>query len=390
MKIDGKIEALAPEITEWRRELHSWPETAFEEVKTSDYVAEKLKSFGLDVEQGLAKTGVVGTLQKGSGTNKDAIGLRAELDALNIQEENAFEYRSRNDGKMHACGHDGNMAMLLGAAKHLAQSDDFDGTVHFIFQPAEEGGGGGRVMVEEGLFKKYPVKSVFGLHAAFGLPIGYFWTRKGPMMAAFDTFDINISGTGGHAAAPHMGRDPILAASNMINQFQSIPSRNIAPNKAAVISVTQIQGGSTYNVIPEEVILRGTTRHVSGHVQDVVEKRMREIVDGVSTSIGVDAEFVYKRCYPALLNNDERTDQAVNAAAGITEADKIITNLPSDMGSEDFSFMLMETPGNYMQIFIGDSPPGGNPHQPKYDFNDEASTLGVAYWDMLVRMLLPV
>ncbi|MBT4263498.1 MAG: amidohydrolase [Deltaproteobacteria bacterium] len=389
MNSDPQLEKLIPEITNWRHQIHAWPETAFEEIRTSEFVAEKLASFGLKVETGIAKTGVIGTLQKGSD-KKSVIGLRADMDGLDIQEENDLPYRSENIGKMHACGHDGHTAMLLGAAKRLSQSDQFNGTVHFIFQPAEENEGGASVMVREGLFKKFPVQAVFGLHNFPVLPLGYFAITAGPMMAAFDIFDVTIKGRGGHAAMPHQSRDPIMAASYMINQFQSIVSRNLDPIEGSVISVTQINGGTAYNIIPDDVHFKGTTRHFQPHIQDEIEARMREIVAGVSKSMDVKADFSYERRYPSVINSLDETQAAINAAKLAAGDDKVMTNFPPVMGSEDFAFMLHETPGAYIGLGAGDPRDRGMLHQSRYDFNDELLPIGVTYWESLVKSLLPV
>jgi len=389
MKLDPKIEELLPELTTWRHQLHAWPETAFEEQRTSAFVAEKLASFGLEVETGIAKTGVVGTLRKGRSDNQ-AIALRADMDGLDIQEENDLPYRSKNPGKMHACGHDGHTTMLLGAAKLLSQSNDINGTVHFIFQPAEENEGGAGVMVKERLFKKFPVSAVFGLHNFPRLPLGYFAIAKGPMMAAFDIFDIRIHGRGGHAAMPQQSRDPIVAASYMISQFQSIVSRNLDPIEGSVVSVTQINGGTAYNIIPDDVHLRGTTRHFQPQIQDAIEARMREIIEGISRSMGVTVEFSYERRYPAVVNTQDETQAAIRAAKGVAGNEEVITNLPPVMGSEDFAFMLQEVPGAYIGLGAGEPRDKGMLHQSRYDFNDDLLPMGVNYWQRLVRDLLPV
>ncbi len=389
MNIKQRVKELTPELTNWRHQLHAWPETAFEETRTAEFVAQKLTSFGLKVETGIAKTGVVGTLQKGS-SNLPAIGLRADMDALDITEENDIPYRSENPGKMHACGHDGHMTMLLGAARVLAESDDFNGTVHFIFQPAEENEGGGGLMVREGLFKQFPVTGVYGLHNFPMLPLGYFAITSGPMMAAFDIFDIVIRGKGGHGAMPQHGRDPIVAASYMINQFQSIVSRNLDPIEGSVISVTQINGGTAYNIIPDEVHLKGTTRHFNPYIQDTIETRMRDIVEGVSKSMEVSADITYERRYPAVINSPAETEFAIAAARATAGRDQVITDMPPVMGSEDFAFMLQEKPGAYIALGAGEPNVGGMLHQSHYNFNDDLLPTGVLYWETLVKNLLPV
>lgn len=389
MAIDQTLKKRIPELKEWRHQIHSYPETAFEETRTAAFVAEKLASFGLKVKTGIARTGVVGTLKKGNAETP-AIALRADMDALDIEEENELPYRSTNPGKMHACGHDGHTTMLLGAARQLSESNGFDGTVHFIFQPAEENEGGGGLMVKEGLFKQFPVKAVFGMHNFPMLPFGHFAITEGPMMAAFDIFDIHIKGKGSHAAMPQHSRDPIVAASYLINQLQSIVSRNLQPIEGSVITVTQIHGGTAYNIIPDDVHLKGTTRHFQPHIQDTIETRMHEIVKGVSTAMDVSIELTYERRYPATVNSPEETARALDAARAVVGNGRVIDNFPPVMGSEDFAFMLQEKPGAYIGLGAGEPREGGMLHQSRYDFNDELLPLGIHYWETLVKNLLPV
>ena len=381
-----KSAVLESEMKEWRHHLHAHPETSFQEHDTSAFVAEKLKSFGLAVASGIGGTGVVGTLTMGQGTK--GIGLRADMDALDIQEENDLDYKSTVPGKMHACGHDGHTAMLLGAAKYLALNGQFNGTVQFIFQPAEENEGGGRAMIEDGLFNRFPVDSVFGMHSFPILPEGSFAIRSGPMMAAYDVFDISIRGTGGHAAMPNIGRDPIVAAAQIISMFQTIVSRNADPVESAVISVTEIKGGTAYNIIPETVTLRGTTRHFQPHIQDMIELRMKEVLKGVDTSMGVTTSIKYARRYPAVVNAAKQTDEAISAAALVAGKDNIITNIPLIMGSEDFAFMLQAKPGAYIAVGAGMPRANGMFHRPGFDFNDKVLTTGADYWINLVESLL--
>ncbi|MGZ6238105.1 MAG: M20 aminoacylase family protein [Syntrophales bacterium] len=388
MAVHDKIGAMTEEMTKWRRALHACPETAFAEKETSDYVAERLLSFGLDIDRGLAGTGIVATIQRGAGSSP-AIGLRSDIDALDITEATGLPYASRNEGKMHACGHDGHMSMLLGAAKYLAGSDTFRGTVRFIFQPAEENEGGGGRMVREGLFDRFPVRSVFGLHNFPILPEGMFAICKGPMMAAYDVFDIEVRGKGGHAATPHNVKDPILASAYLVNILQSIVSRDINPVNAPVISITEIHGGTSYNVIPDTVRLRGTTRHFLPAVQDMVEARMREICVGVSASFGIVVEMVYERRYPPLVNTDRETDEAIRAATMVAGEGRVLTDITPVMTSEDFAFLLKEKPGAYMGIGAGNSKEGGRLHQALYDFNDRILPVGASYWATLVETLLP-
>src|SRR3954471_15159012 len=304
MPIINRIAAFHDEMTAWRRDIHAHPETAFEEHRTSDYVAKKLGEFGIQVERGLAGTGLVGTIKRGEGP---AIGLRADMDALHIHEANGFGHKSQNEGKMHACGHDGHTTMLLGAARYLQETGRFKGTVHFIFQPAEENEGGGRKMIEDGLFKKFPVQSVYGMHNWPGTPVGTFAVRPGPMMACFDIFEITVTGKGGHAAMPHTGVDPVVAAAQIVTSLQTIASRNTHPVDSAVVSVTQIHAGDTWNVIPESVVLRGTTRSFKPAVRDAIEARMKQIADGVAAAHGASAKFRYERRYPPTINHATET-----------------------------------------------------------------------------------
>jgi amidohydrolase len=388
MAVHDKIGAMMEEMTQWRRALHACPETAFAEKETSDYVAERLLSFGLDIYRGLAGTGIVATIQRGTGSSP-AIGLRSDMDALDITEATGLSYASRNEGKMHACGHDGHMSMLLGAAKYLAGNDTFRGTVHFIFQPAEENEGGGGRMVREGLFDRFPVRSVFAMHNFPVMPEGTFAICKGPMMAAYDVFAIEITGKGGHAATPQNVKDPILASAYLVNLFQSIVSRDINPMQAAVVSVTEIRGGTSYNIIPDTVRLRGTTRHFLPAVQDRVEARMREICAGVSASFGVAVDMAYERRYPPLVNTDRETDEAVRAATMVAGEGRVLTDITPVMTSEDFAFLLKEKPGAYMGIGGGNPRESGRLHQVLYDFNDRILPVGASYWATLVETLLP-
>ncbi|MGD1153988.1 MAG: M20 aminoacylase family protein [Syntrophales bacterium] len=388
MAVHDKIVAMMEEMTKWRRELHACPETAFTEKETSAYVAERLISFGLDIHRGIAGMGIVSTIQRGKGSSP-AIGLRSDMDALDITEATGLSYASRNEGKMHACGHDGHMGMLLGAAKYLAGNDTFRGTVHFIFQPAEENEGGGGRMVREGLFDRFPVRSVFALHNFPVMPEGTFAICKGPMMAAYDVFAIEITGKGGHAATPQNVKDPILASAYLVNLFQSIVSRDINPMQAAVVSVTEIRGGTSYNIIPDTVRLRGTTRHFLPAVQDRVEARMREICAGVSASFGVAVDMAYERRYPPLVNTDRETDEAVRAATMVAGEGRVLTDITPVMTSEDFAFLLKEKPGAYMGIGGGNPRESGRLHQVLYDFNDRILPVGASYWATLVETLLP-
>ncbi len=386
VKSNETVEALREELIEWRHDFHRHPELAFEEVRTSKIVAEKLESFGLEVDRGLAGTGVVGTLRVGNSPR--TIALRADMDALAIHEANDFAHRSVNDGKMHACGHDGHTTMLLGAAKHLARSQRFDGTIHFIFQPAEENEGGARVMVEEGLFERFPTDQVYGLHNMPRLPLGGFAVRKGPVMAAYDNFEAVITGQGTHAAMPHTGIDPVTTASQVVQAFQSIVSRNVDPLEGAVISVTQMKAGDAYNVIPDSVELRGCTRSLEPAVQDQIETGMERVLAGICAAHDCSHTLDYKRGYPATINSDQETDIAIAAARAVAGEDNVDTDTPPLMGSEDFAFMLQKKPGCYLFIGNGDGEGTCMVHNAGYDFNDEILTLGVRYWVELAERQL--
>ena len=388
MPIINRIADYHAEMTEWRRELHRHPETAFEEFWTSGFVAERLESFGIEVHRGLASTGIVGVL-RGLGDGGRKIALRADMDALDLTEANDFDHKSQNQGKMHGCGHDGHTTMLLGAAKYLAETRNFDGTVYFIFQPAEENEGGGRVMVEEGLFEKFPAESVWGMHNWPGMPVGSFAARPGPMMAAYDMFEIDVTGVGGHGAMPHLGIDPVLVASQIVVSLQSIASRNINPMDSVVVSVTQIHGGDAYNIIPQEVKLAGTCRAFNPKVHDRIEPRMRQICESVAGAFGASAELRYERRYPPTINSKAETETAAAVAADVVSAENVVRDPQPCMGSEDFAFMLREKPGSY--VWIGNGPAEANEqlHNPGYDFNDEILPLGASYWSRLVEMELP-
>jgi hippurate hydrolase len=387
MNIRAEIAAIVPEMMDWRHHLHAHPETAFEEVATSAFVAEKLRSFGLDVHTGLAKTGVVGVLRRGDGDA--AIGLRADLDALHVRERSGVSYASRHEGRMHACGHDGHTTMLLGAAKALAGTSKFIGTLYFIFQPAEENEGGGRVMVEEGLFDRFPMRAVYGMHNWPRLPIGTFAMRAGPLMGAYDIFEIVATGKGAHAAMPYTAKDPMLFAATVINALQTIVARNLHPQDAGVVSVTQVHGGDTWNVIPQEVVLRGTVRTFKREVQDLIEQRMRGIVAGVAATFDMSATVRYERRYPATVNAETETQYAVAAATAVVGAEHVDTNPVPEMGSEDFAFMLQAKPGCYVWLGAGRGPETPNIHSPQYDFNDDALAIGASYWVTLAEQQLP-
>jgi len=390
MKLIPEIAALVPEMKAWRHQIHAHPETAFEEKVTSAFVADKLKALGLEVHSGLAGTGVVGVLRHGSATadGREAIGLRADLDALHITEKSGVTHASKVPGKMHACGHDGHTAMLLGAAAALARRKKLAGTAYFIFQPAEENEGGGRVMVEEGLFEKFPMRAVYGMHNWPQKPFGTFALRAGPFMGAFDIFEIIATGKGAHAAMPYTGKDPMLFAAHAISALQTIVSRNLHPLDAGVVSITQVHGGDTWNVIPQEVVLRGTVRTFKPDVQDLIEQRMRSIVAGIAAMFEMTATVRYERRYPATVNHEAETRHALAAATAVVGAANVDTDPVPNMGSEDFAFMLQATPGCYVWLGAGRGPDTPNVHNPHYDFNDDALAVGASYWVTLAEQQL--
>jgi len=384
MPIKDEIAAYADEISDIRRDIHAHPETAFEEFRTADIVAEKLTEYGIPIHRGLAKTGVVGTLSV--GTSNRAIGLRADMDALDIHEENTFEHVSQHDGKMHACGHDGHTAMLLGAARYLSETRNFNGTVHFIFQPAEENVAGGRVMVEDGLFEKFPVEAVYGMHNTPGMPLGQFGMQAGPAMASADMFFIEITGKGSHGAHPHQGIDPIVTGAEIVMALQRIVGRTLNPIDTGVVSVTQFHAGRAMNVIPETAEIKGTCRALRREVQDCIEARMEEIVAGICAAHGLTFKITYDRRYPVLVNTEDETSKAAQAAIAVVGKENVNTQLPPTMGSEDFAWMLQDNPGCYIRVGNGEGEDGGCVvHNPNYDFNDAAIIYGASYWATLVE-----
>ena len=383
MNLVPEVVAIEPELRRWRRHLHAHPETAFEERATAAFVAERLAAIGLDVHTGLAGTGVVGVLR--GGRSNDAIGLRADLDALHIHEKSGVPHVSRHEGRMHACGHDGHTPMLLGAAQALSQRRRIDGTAYFIFQPAEENEGGGRVMVEEGLFDRFPMRAVYGLHNWPSRPTGTFAMRAGPLMGAFDIFEIVATGKGAHAAMAYQGKDPMMFAAHAIAALQTIVSRNLHPLAAGVVTVTQVHAGDTWNVIPGEVVLRGTVRSFDPAVQDLIERRMRGIVDGIAATFEMTATLRYERRYPATVNSATETAVAAAAAETIVGRTNVDTEPMPEMGSEDFAFMLQAKPGCY--VWMGARRDEDTPglHNPRYDFNDDTLAIGASYWVALAE-----
>ncbi|MES0173930.1 M20 aminoacylase family protein [Mesorhizobium sp. M0006] len=395
MKIIPEIAAAQDEIQALRRWLHAHPELGFEETQTGDLVAKTLSDYGIEVHRGLGGTGVVGVLR--AGTSERSIGLRADMDALPMHELNEFAHRSQYPGKMHACGHDGHMAMLLGAARHLARNRDFDGTIVFIFSPAEEAGNGAKVMVDEGLFEKFPVDAVFGLHNWPGMPVGKFAIRTGPIMGGCGEFKITVEGVDCHAAYPNEGKDPIFAAIQIYNALQGIITRNKSPLELAVISVTQFHaGGIARNVIPGEAVLGGTARAMEPRILDLVESRMRIIVEAVAKAHDCQARIEFNRSVPPTVNTAHETRLAAEVMSSIVGAENVNRDVDPDLGVEDFAFMLQARPGAYANMGNGfgdhrDAGHGSGPctcHNTSYDFNDEILAIGSTYWVELARKLL--
>lgn len=386
MNIVPEILALHAEMRHWRRKIHQYPETAFEETATAQLIAEQLQKMGVEVHQGLAKTGVVGVLRRGNISH--SIALRADMDALYIQEQNDFAHASCHHGKMHACGHDGHCAMLLGAAHYLAQHGRFAGTVYFIFQPAEEARAGAHQMIQEGLFEQFPAQRVFGMHNFPDIPVGHFAVKTGVMMASFDCFEITLNGQATHAAMPHLGNDVLVAAAHLVTQLQTIVSRSINPADPAVVSVTQIHGGNTWNALPDSAVLRGTYRSFNDSIRTNLEQSIQHLANTVADSFNMTAEIRFNPenpGYPVTINTPDETASAVLAATAVAGADCVDTYPTPSMGAEDFAFMLQQKPGCYIWIGNGSSDGCCLLHNPNYDFNDEILPLGAAYWAKLVE-----
>jgi hippurate hydrolase len=382
MPIINRVADLLPEISAWRQDIHAYPEILFDVHRTAGMVADKLKSFGCDqVVTGIGRTGVVGVI-KGNKPGARTIGLRADMDALPITEITGLPYQSKNAGKMHACGHDGHTAMLLGAAKYLAETRNFAGTAVVIFQPAEEGGGGGREMVKDGLMERFAIEEVYGMHNYPGLPLGDFAIRPGPMMAAADRIYIDLEGLGGHAARPHVSIDTVLVGAQIINQLQSIVARNVDPLESAVVSICQFNAGTADNIIPQTARLSGTARSLTPETRDLVEKRLFEVVEGTAKLYGAKAKLVYKRDYPVTRNHERQTKFAAAVASSVVGGDRVDEAVAPVMGAEDFSFMLEARPGAF--IFVGNGDSAGL-HHPAYNFNDELIPVGTSYWVKLVE-----
>jgi len=375
------------ELTAQRRDIHAHPELAFDEYRTADLVASELTRHGLEVHRGIARTGVVGVLK--AGTSPRMIGLRADMDALPLAELNEFPHHSRHPGKMHACGHDGHTAMLLGAARHLAAHPDFDGTVVFIFQPAEESEGGAAVMIEDGLFERFPVDAVYGLHNWPGLSVGEMAVMPGPVMAGTCTFEIGVRGHGCHAAMPHQGVDAIVAGAQLVQALQTVVSRNLHPCESAVVSVTQFHAGEAWNVIPEEVVLRGTIRSFKAEVQEQVERAIERLCSGIAAANGAQIGVCFDHRYPPTVNSPAEARFCQEVAASVLGEERVLTNALPSMGAEDFAYMLREKPGCYVWLGNGPGTGGCTLHNPHYDFNDELLSLGVNYWVRLAQRALP-
>ena len=387
-----RIRAYHAELKAIRQDIHAHPELAFVESRTSTMVAEKLEGWGIEVHRGLAKTGVVGIVEGKKNASGRGIGLRADMDCLPMHETGTVPYRSRHDGRMHACGHDGHTTMLLGAARYLAETRNFDGTAYLIFQPAEESGGGGQVMVKEGLFERFPANEVYAIHNWPGLPPGKIAVGTGPMMAATDEIQIVVRGRGGHAAMPHLVVDPVVASAHVISALQTIASRNVSPTDAVVVSIASMQTSQVgaFNVIPDFVKLVGTVRSFRPETRELAEKRVREIAGKVAEAFGARAEIDYRRGYPATVNSAHEAGFAARVGERVFGRGNVVTDPEPTMGGEDFSYMLLERPGAYVFLGQGGGPSGCFLHNPGYDFNDEVIPLGAGYLAALVEEALPV
>jgi len=387
MPIVNRVADFHGDITAWRHDIHAHPELLYDVNRTAGIVADKLRSFGCDeVVTGIGRTGVVGVIHGNrAGEGGRVIGLRADMDALPIQEANDIPYKSNVPGKMHACGHDGHTAMLLGAARYLAETRNFNGTAVVIFQPAEEGGAGGKAMVQDGLMERFRVEEVYGMHNYPGLPVGQFALRAGPLMAAADRITIDIEGRGGHAARPHVSIDTVLVGAQIINAIQSIVSRNVDPLEAAVVSICVFQAGTTDNVIPQTAQLRGTARSLTPKVRDLLEGRLQQVVTGTAQLYGATAKLTYRRDYPITRNHDRQAAFAASVATQVAGRERVDDQVAPVMGAEDFSFMLEARPGAF--IFVGNGASAGL-HHPAYDFNDEVIPIGTSYWVKLVENAL--
>ena len=386
MAILNSIAGFENDMAKWRRHLHQNPELGRDCYKTAEYIQERLKEFGItEIHTGYASTGIVAIIE--GQTSGRTIGLRADMDALPITENTGMPYSSKNEGIMHACGHDGHTTMLLGAARYLSETRNFSGRVALIFQPDEEATGGAEVMVEEGILEQFKIEEVYALHNIPGHDVGVMYTRPGPIMAGADSFNVEIRGKGGHAAYPHEVKDPIVAALSIAQAFQTIVSRNNIPSDDLVISITQVHSGTTDNVIPETAFLNGTVRTFDLSVQEMVINRMEKIISGFSISFEVDAKFNYEKGYPPTINHEEKTNFAIEVAKEVCGSDKVLTSVGKEMGAEDFSYMLQKRPGAYLFMGIGE---GAGLHNPNYDFNDAAAPVGASFFARLIEKALPL
>ena len=372
------------ELTAWRRDFHAHPETGFEEHRTSALVAERLEAMGIEVHRGIAETGLVGVLRGRPGSK--SIGLRADMDALPMEEFNDFEYRSQNPGAFHGCGHDGHTTMLLGAARYLAETRNFDGTVHFIFQPAEEGQGGAEAMLADGLLERFPCDALFGMHNMPGLPAGHLGFREGPMMASQDLLNVSIEGVGGHGSMPHLAVDPLVAAASVVMALQTVVARNIDAQQAAVVTVGALQAGEAANVIPQQATLRLSLRALNAQVREQTLERVCAIIESQARSFGCSSTIEHRPAYPVLVNHAAETEFARQVGVELVGADAVDGNTPKLMGSEDFAWMLQRCPGAY--LFIGNGVSRPMVHNPAYDFNDDILLTGAAYWGALAESWL--
>ena len=385
MPILNSINQMQKEMQEWRRDLHKIPEIGLKEYKTSSYIKDKLKGWDIEFKDGYADTGLIAWVKGSKGDSKKSIGLRADFDALPMSEKNNFDHKSSNEGMMHACGHDGHTSMLLGAVKYLKENNDFDGTVYFIFQPGEEGFGGGEIMIKEGLLNDFNIDEVYALHNWPELPLGHFGVSTGPMMAAVDEFDIIVKGKGGHAAIPDLGVDPVIIAAQIINAVQTIISRVTSPIDKALISITKVHAGSAYNVIDDEVFLGGTVRTFKEKTRILIQNKLNDTAKGIAQANGGDIEFIYKPGYPPTINTKDESIFASEVAKNLVGDKNVITDVEPSMGGEDFSYFLNKKPGSYLYIGQKDDNHKAHLHTTKYDFNDNLLPIGVNFWVDLVK-----
>ena len=385
MPILNSINQMQKEMQEWRRDLHKIPEIGLKEYKTSSYIKDKLKGWDIEFKDGYADTGLIAWVKGSKGDSKKSIGLRADFDALPMSEKNNFDHKSSNEGMMHACGHDGHTSMLLGAVKYLKENNDFDGTVYFIFQPGEEGFGGGEIMINEGLLNDFNIDEVYALHNWPELPLGHFGVSTGPMMAAVDEFDIIVKGKGGHAAIPDLGVDPVIIAAQIINAVQTIISRVTSPIDKALISITKVHAGSAYNVIDDEVFLGGTVRTFKEKTRILIQNKLNDTAKGIAQANGGDVEFIYKPGYPPTINTKDESIFASEVAKNLVGDKNVVTDVEPSMGGEDFSYFLNKKPGSYLYIGQKDENHKAHLHTTKYDFNDNLLPIGVNFWVDLVK-----